>query len=157
MRLFGSRNKSNQTQNKIEAHAQTVETILKAIGIERPEDVRVPIEEGYSWSFKRGSAVIEIYLAEENDNGYLQLLAPIMHLPLHGILPLYRHLLELNLQLTNAALGVHKDVVYVFYERPLDGLDPGEASTIISTIAHYADELDDKLVKEFGGRQYSQV
>jgi len=48
-----------------------------------------------------------------------------------GLLPFYRRLLELNLQLTAAALGVYLDVVYVFSERPLDGMDSKEANSII--------------------------
>jgi hypothetical protein len=80
-----------------------------------------------------------------------------MHLPMSNLLPLYRRLLELNLQLTAAAIGVHLDVVYVFSERPLDGLDGAEANTIINLVSGYADELDDKLVTEFGGRLYAKV
>jgi hypothetical protein len=74
-----------------------------------------------------------------------------------NLLPLYRHLLELNLQLTNAAMGVHLDVVYVFSERPLEGLDAVEANNIITLVATYADDLDDKIVTEFGGRLYSRI
>ena len=81
----------------------------------------------------------------------------MIHLPINGLLPLYRRLLELNLQLTNASIGVYLDVVYVFSERPLEGLDSIEANHIIEIIAHYADELDDKLVSEFGGRLYGRV
>jgi hypothetical protein len=80
-----------------------------------------------------------------------------MHLPMSNLLPLYRRLLELNLQLTAAAIGVHLDVVYVFSERPLDGMDAAEANTIINLVSAYADDLDDKLVTEFGGRLYAKV
>ena len=114
-------------------------------------------EEGYGWSFQRGSAVIEIYVNHQNDIGYLQVLSPIVHLPESNLLPLYRRLLELNLQLTNASLGIYLDVVYVFSERPLEGLDGNEANSIIDLVSAYADDLDDKLVNEFGGRLYAKV
>jgi len=84
-------------------------------------------------------------------------LSPILHLPANGLLPLYRRLLELNLQITNAAFGVHLDVVYVFSERPLEGLDSNEANDMISLVAYYADEWDNLLFNEFGGRLYGQV
>ena len=113
------------------------------------------VESGYAWNFWRGSALIEIYLTPE-DWGYLQVLSPIMHLPQSNLLPLYRRLLELNLEMTNAALGVHEDVVYVFHERLLEGLDAVEADVIVRRLAQYADELDDVLVEEFGGRMYGQ-
>jgi hypothetical protein len=48
-------------------------------------------------------------------------------------------------------------VVYIFSERPLAGLDGNEANFIISQIAGYADDLDNQLVNEFGGRLYSQA
>jgi len=80
-----------------------------------------------------------------------------MHLPSSGLLPLYRRLLELNLQITNAAFAVYLDVVYVFSERPLTGLDAAEADNIINLVAAYADDMDNKLVEEFGGRLYAKV
>ena len=113
------------------------------------------VQAGYGWNFQRGSALIEVYVTQE-ERGYLQVLSPIMHLPQTNLLPLYRKLLELNLQLTNASVGIHQDVVYVFNERPLDGLDPIEADSIIRKLAIYADDFDNTLVEEYGGRMYGQ-
>ncbi len=142
--------------NPLEHHANTVEDILEAVGVD-PIQARLSTEQGFGWNFRRGSAIIEIYVSEQDGRGYLQVLSPIFHLPSTGLLPLYRKLLELNLQLTNASLGVYYDVVYVFNERPLEGLDPGETNNIITLVASYADDLDNQLVSEFGGRLYSQV
>ena len=85
------------------------------------------------------------------------MVAPIIHVPMNNLLALYRRLLELNMSLTNAAIGVYQDVVYIFNERPLAGLDANEANFIISQIAGYADDLDNQLVNEFGGRLYTQT
>jgi hypothetical protein len=156
--LFNRRNQKNQsrtTSQSLEYHANTVEDILDAIGVE-PVQARLDIEMGYGWTFRRGSAVIEIYVSEQDGRGYMQVLSPIMHLPQTGLLPLYRHMLELNLQLTNASLGVYFDVVYVFNERPLEGMDSVEANNVITLVAGYADDLDNTIVNEFGGRLYSQ-
>lgn len=150
--LFGKR--GGPEGDIVEQHARIVEKILATIKVNA---MRLDLEHGYGWTFRVGSAQIEVYIAEQKDRGYLQVLSPIMHLPAGALLPLYRRLLELNLQLTNASLGVHLDVVYVFTERPLDGLDAGEANFIITQIATYADDLDNKLVSEFGGRLYEQV
>lgn len=143
------------TMNPIEKHAAIVEQILAAIEVD-PSKVRMDLEQGYGWSFRRGSAIIEVYVSQQDDRGYLQVLAPIVHLPSTGLLQLYRHLLELNLQLTNASLGVYLDVVYVFNERPLMGLDAVEVNQIITQIAKYADDLDNQLVNEFNARLYQQ-
>jgi hypothetical protein len=149
--MFGRK----QTRTKtLEQHADTVENILEALGIEQTE---LDIENGFGWKFRRGSAMIEIYISEQERRGYLQVISPIMVMPETGLLALYRRLLEYNLQLTNASLGVYQDVVYVFNERPLQGLDIDEADTIITMVSGYADDLDDDLVKEFGGRLYSQI
>lgn len=141
---------------RIQNHVQVVEQILLEIGVD-PAQARMNTADGFGWRFQRGSAAIEIYVTQQEDAGYLQVLAPILHLPMTNLLPLYRHLLELNLQLTTASLGVYLDVVYVFSERPLEGLDAVEANSLISLVAEYADELDDKLVNEFGGRLYGRI
>jgi hypothetical protein len=153
---FRGRNRSPAQKPTLETYAVTVEQILVAIRVD-PTIARMNMEEGFGWSFQRGSAIIEIFVSQQNGVGFLQVLSPIIHLPINGLLPLYRRLLELNLQLTNACLGVYLDVVYVFSERPLDGLDANEANTIITTVASYADDLDDKLVQEFGGRLYGKT
>ena len=140
----------------LESYAATVEQILLTLGVD-PVHSRLNTEGGFGWSFQRGSAVIEVYVSQQEDAGYLQVLSPIMHLPQSGLLALYRRLLELNLQLTNASIGLYLDVVYLFSERPVDGLDANEANSIITLVAGYADELDDKLVAEFGGRLYAKI
>lgn len=80
-----------------------------------------------------------------------------MHLPSDNLVRLYRRLLEYNMQLSGAAFAVYRDVVYVVNERMLEGLDDAEANVMISNVAGFADTLDDKLVREFGGRLYGQV
>ena len=147
----------NQPQaGGLQGYAAVVEQILAAAGVDVTA-ARMATETGFGWTFVRGSATIELYVSEQDGTGYLQVLSPILHLPSNGLLPLYRRLLEMNLQLTNAAIGVHEDKVYLFSERPLEGLDGAEANTIINLVSGYADELDDKLIAEFGGRLYSRI
>lgn len=154
---FRGRNPQNQlAASPLEAYARTVEQILSSIQVDLNR-ARMKTDNGFGWSFQRGSAVIEIFVSEQNGVGYFQVLSPIMHLPINGLLPLYRRLLELNLQMSNACLGLYLDVVYVFSERPLQGMDGNEANDIINLVASYADDFDDKLVSEFGGRLYAKV
>ncbi len=154
-RFFGrGEDKAEEPPDQLDLSLRAVESILAAIGVD-PAAARMEVERGYGWNFQRGSALIEVYLTPE-EQGYLQVLSPIMHLPAGNLLALYRRLLELNLQLTNAALGVHEDVVYLYHERLLAGLDGTEADAIIRRLARYADELDDALAGEFGGRMYGR-
>jgi hypothetical protein len=152
--MFG--NRGRQPTPNLQPYATAVAQILTTLGVD-PQAAAMPLQEGFGWHFKRGSALIEIYIALQEGDGYLQVLSPILHVPPGALLPLYRRLLELNMQLTAASLGLYQDVVYVFHERPLLGMDADEANTIINLVAHYADDLDDKLVTEFGGRLYDRV
>ncbi len=154
-RLFGRGGQSkDETSDALAFSARAVEGILAQIGVDAAA-ARMDVDSGYGWHFLRGSALIEVYVTPE-ERGYLQVLAPIMHLPPGNLLPLYRRMLELNLELTNAALGLHEDVVYLYHERILEGLDASEADVIIRRLARVADELDDALLEEFGGRLYGQ-
>lgn len=154
--VFGRRRPLQDDTPSIETYISTIERTLSSMNID-PKTARRDMESGYGWNFRQGSATIEIYLKEVEEESYLQVLSPILYLPTTNLLPLYRHLLELNMQLTNAALGIYLDVVFVFNERPLKGMDENEARDIIQMIAGYADELDNRLVNEFGGRLYGQV
>lgn len=156
MLSFGGRNKPAPASPSLETYAATVEQILASVGVDLNQ-ARVNAESGFGWNFRRGSASIEIFVSQQNSVGYIQVLSPILHLPINGLLPLYRRLLELNLQMSNACLGVYADVVYVFSERPLEGLDAVEANNLINVVTSYADDLDDRLVSEFGGRLYGKV
>ncbi|HLV37417.1 MAG TPA: YbjN domain-containing protein [Spirillospora sp.] len=147
---------SSQPFNDALARSATmVQQVLVSIGVD-PDQSRLSVNNGYGWNFRYGSAIIEVYIHRNEEGSYFQVLSPIIHLPQGGLLPLYRRMLELNLQLTNAALGVYHDTVYVFSERPLDGLDPVEVNSTISRVAAYADDLDNRLVAEFGGRLYAR-
>jgi hypothetical protein len=49
----------------LEAYAGAVEQILPAVGID-PLTARMNIEGGYGWGFQRGSAVIEVYVSQQD-------------------------------------------------------------------------------------------
>jgi hypothetical protein len=148
--------KSAANQKSLNDYAHTVESILLSLNID-PKQAKLKTDDGFGWNFQWGSATIEVYVREHDGKGYFQVLSPIMHLPGSGLLQLYRRLLELNLQLTTASIGIYYDVVYIFSERMLEGLDSVEAQHTIGLVAAYADELDNQLVSEFGGRLFSQA
>lgn len=150
------RNWGNKGPRSLADYAKLIESVLYDFKVD-VESSRIRIDTGYGWRFKRGSAVVEVNIVQQDGRDYLQVMSPIMYLPPTGLLPLYRRLLEYNMQLTNAALGVFQDVVYVFHERPLQDLDASEAQAVIVLVANYADDLDNGLVNEYGGRLYSQI
>lgn len=150
------RNQTDTQNITLIQHAATVDNILQGLGI-NPGSAQIPTANGYGWRFQWGTATIEIYISVHDQYQYFQVLAPIITLPTSNLLPFYRRMLELNLQLTNASFGVYQDIVFIFSERQLQGLDQNEAEFLITMVAQYADQFDDDLVNEFGGRLYSQV
>ena len=54
-----------------------------------------------------------------------------------------------SLALSGAAFAIYRDVVYVVHERALAGLDDSEAHEMISTVAAFADQLDDASRERF--------
>lgn len=154
--MFNRDKPKPQPASRLTDSVSRVQAVLHEIGV-NPDQARMATTDGYGWNFQRGSALIEIYVVEQAGSGSLKVLSPIMHLPSSGLLPLYRRLLDLNLSLSNAAFGVYADVVYVFSERPLAGLDTEEIGHIVEQVASCADEYDNLLVGEFGGRLYTRV
>ena len=132
-----------------------IDTVLKELNID-VNTSRLTVDNGYGWRFKRGSVQINVMLTQGEDRSYFQVYAPILYLPARGILAMYRRMLEMNLKLTSASLGLYNDTVYVFSERYLLGLDPEEAKALIANVGQYADELDNKLASEFGARMFLQ-
>lgn len=147
-----------QPPGPLAGYAQMIDDVLQQqFGI-APQQARQPTsDQEYGWRFTSGSALVEVYLIRVQDRTYMQVLSPLFHLPMTNLIGLYRKMLELNLTLTNAALGVFADIVYVFYERPTEGLGPEETVNIITLVTGYADRYDNLLVNEFGGRLYGQA
>jgi hypothetical protein len=149
-------NRGRQQPNNREQVAAYVERILHDAQID-PVSSRMTNLEGLGWQFIWGSAQIEVYINAKDNRDYFQVLSPIMIIPQSSLLPFYRRLLELNMLIPNLTFGIYGDTVYLFSERPMEGLDMGEAYDLIRAIASNADEWDNQLVNEFGGRLYRQV
>jgi hypothetical protein len=152
MGLF-SRKKTTD-EGDIKESVKLIRDVLSKIGINGTPQ---PIDggKGFGWVLQRGSAVVYVMINDVNGKGYFKVVSPIIYLPAENLLPFYRAILEINMELTSAALGVQEDKICVVSERSIAGLDSVEADEIIKRVAYYADELDNKLVSEFGGRLFS--
>lgn len=152
MGLFSRKKKTDV--GDIKGSVKIIRDVLAKIGISGSPQ---PIDggKGFGWILQRGSAVVYVMINEIDGKGFFKVVSPIIYLPTENLLPLYRTILEINMDLTNAALGVQEDKICVVSERSVAGLDAVEAEEIIKRVAYYADELDNKLVSEFGGRLFS--
>ncbi len=150
-------NRGRRPQASGREHAvQLVEQVLRTAGVD-PAASRIPVQDGFGWRFTYGSAQVEVYITTKQETDYLQVVCPVMYLPHHGLLAFYRRLLELNMIVPNIRFGVYGDIVYLYAERTLAGLDLQETHEIISTLTRNADEYDNRLVAEFGGRLFLHV
>lgn len=132
-----------------------IENILSMIDI-NPHQARAHSHEGFCWLFEWGSVTVEVNVVERGAQGFFQVSAPLVHIPQdERQLPLLQALLARNMEMTSAALAVYENVVYVFSERQLEGLDATEARSIITYVASYADDMDNWLVDSFGATFYS--
>jgi len=133
-----------------------VERVLREMGVDVAQ-ARVPADEGVGWVVRRGSAIVFVHLFEEDGRGYLKLLAPIVELPEGDVTALLRRCLELNLAMVSASLTLRDDQLCVVSERSTTDLSHEEIEELVKRLTFYADELDNRLVAEYGGRLWSET
>ena len=110
--------------------------------------------DGFEEPIERGSATGSVRVVK--DPGHSESLVvvrlSIMKVPEAASGVFYERLLELNhASLGRAAFSVDDDgVVFLTAGRPVTDLDPGELIDLILWTSEYADELDDRLLAEFG-------
>ncbi len=111
--------------------------------------------EGCGWWLVEGSAKVYIFVQDSPNGALLRITSPIILLPAGNREPIYRHLLDLNTNLTNCALATHEDIVLVVAQRPTLGLIQDEFDELIWSVAYVADLLDNKLAAKFGVKLYT--
>jgi hypothetical protein len=102
---------------------------------------------------RKGSASVGINVLE--DHGVLLLVAPVMPVPRAATETLYRRLLELSFLTTSDAafaIDTERDEIVVRALRRLSGLDYEEFEDLLETVGKVADQWDNVLQAEFGGR-----
>jgi hypothetical protein len=152
MGWFGTTNVEVK-ERTIQDCIKMIENFFRKIGL-NPNEQRIPDRGTYGWFVSRGSAVIFILLNKNDGMTTVRIVSPILYLPQERILPFYRRCLEINMGLLNCAFGVTKDKIALVSERPILGLDPEELEGTIAYLSSVADELDDKLGREFKAKLY---
>ncbi len=104
--------------------------------------------------FTLGSAEGRAGAIEVEGSIYLRVEALVMSMPSDKelILPLMREMLALNLSLSGPArLGIKDDQVYAALLYPVKALHDDDYATMIHWTMALADQLDDGLIKKYGG------
>ena len=109
---------------------------------------------GFEEPIQRGSATGFVRVVQESEDAESLVVVrlSIVRVPESADVAFYQRLLELNHATHGrAALSVGADgVVSLTAGRPVADLDEGELIDLILWTSEYADDLDDKLLAEFG-------
>ncbi len=128
----------------------SVEAALRSLG-QDPAPARSSDSAKPSWIVQAGPLQILISIDPLDSEGAVRWVCPLLLMPTRDLLPFYRKLLEINLRLTGATLGLSKDVVYLVNSHPHAGLTPTEIRAAIQQIGGYGEALVEVLIAEFSG------
>ena len=109
-------------------------------------------EQDVSWSLEFSGISLAIMIQETEDEfaDCMSIVAWLVTLPNHNLLPFYRRLLRMNSGLTgNALCLLEPDQVVLRHSRPLLGLEGREITDTIQNIITRASALIDIFVEEF--------
>jgi hypothetical protein len=129
---------------------QMVETIISKLGVD-PAICRG--ENPGQWSLKKGSASVwvDVWKLQDEDYGYIQIMAPICEFPVNGREIFMNEVLEINHNLYGVGFTKYKEWLYLKGIRELDGLDEAEATALFNRIGNYSDEYDDYFKNKYFG------
>lgn len=152
MGLFGL---TFRSQGAMPDTIELVQKYLRTISVD-PDSNAVDASEGIGWWIRRGSAVIYLFILEEKKGPIIKITSPILHFPDSNREAFFLRLLEINSDLNECCLCAFQEIVLLSAQRPTAGLDFDELSYIISYMARTADDLDDKLAREFRAMPYTE-
>lgn len=156
MGIFRSKKKKTDQPITLKVCVAMIEEVLKTVGL-NPSDQRMPNQKSPGWYVQRGSAVIYIFLIQNEKIPSVRFVSPILFLPEDLIMPFYRRCLEINMELMNCALAATNDQIALVSERPFNNnLDVDQIVYLLHYISAVADDIDDKLAKEFKAAMYIQ-
>ena len=138
----------------------TVEQIIREFGVD-PAICRG--QEVGQWNLKLGSASVWVDVWQSKDEqgnlidaGYLQVMAPVVDVPVENQHLFCRELLEINHRLYGVGFTIHGNTAYIKAIRELEGLDKSEITATLNRVGIYADDYDDQLKAKYfpvsGGR-----
>lgn len=142
---------ANQRETNLASTVSLVEQALTELG-HAISKLDVP-GATQAWRITKGSATTRVTIVPHNAFPHLRVSAIVMTLDERvdrGAL--FAHLLERNAHLCGAAFATDGDQVLLVSERSTLDLDHSEVLDILERVSTYADEHDDALVAQFGGR-----
>jgi len=151
--MLFSQNKTSQGTLNEAIHM--VETYFRHRGL-NPDNFKVQGSAENGWWIHEGSAEVYIIVQSGNEEigTVLRISSPLVYIPETNREGLYRHLLELNNNLSSCALSIYNDLILVVSQRPTLGLSQEEMDELVWNAAYVADLLDNKIAEQFGAKLY---
>ena len=151
MGLFGTEKVSKKLTDEV---VGMVETYYRHRGLDHRQ-YELQGSEGCGWWLTEGSAKIYIFVQESPSGPLVRITSPLVYIPATNLEAFYRHLLDLNANLTNCALSTHENIVLAVAQRPTMGISQPELEELVWNVAYVADLLDNKLAEQFGLQLYA--
>ena len=151
MGLFGTEKISKRLTDEV---VGMVETYYRHRGLDHKQH-ELQGSEGCGWWLTEGSAKVYIFVQESPSGALIRITAPLVYIPDNNLEVFYRHLLDLNTNLTNCALSTHENIVLAVSQRPTLGMCQAELEELVWNVAYVADLLDNKLADEFKLQLYA--
>ena len=123
---------------------QQVSQLLGVEKLQVDQDGDIPIRSGSSVTFAR--------LLDGPTGPMFRVFSPLL-LDIKGSPELLGKLNELNSGAPYVRFFWTNDAVYCAADLKADTLDPGEIKNVLDAVTWHADQFDDALKKEFGGRR----
>jgi hypothetical protein len=150
MTLFGVHKAAHGTIQEV---SSMVNNYYNGRGLQA-KDHEIAGAEGCGWWLKEGTARVYIFVQDAPGGPVLRITSPINYVPEQNQTAFYRHLLDINANLTCCALATSENTVIVVAQRHTAQLDQEELDDMVWNVAYVADLLEQKLVTEFGARQF---
>jgi len=126
----------------IEHYYEIVDNCIKRLGV---DPAICKGDKPGQWDLKKGSASvwIDVWKKENEDYGYMQIMAPISEIPATNKEAFYQEVLEINHDLYGVGMTKFENWIYIKMIRELEDLSEEEAFAMFNRIGNYADQYDD--------------
>jgi hypothetical protein len=141
---------ANQRESNLASTVGLVEEVLSELGHD-PAATRAGATN--AWQVRKGSALTTVSLVDRTEFTHLRVCSTVM--TVDGKVDraaLNAHLLALNGSLCGAAFATEGEHILLLAERSTLDLDRSEVRELIKRVTTYADDHDDALVAQFGGK-----
>ncbi|HEY5920703.1 MAG TPA: YbjN domain-containing protein [Kofleriaceae bacterium] len=144
---------ANQRESNLASTVALVEAVLGELGHDAASSRHAGSGALHAWQVHKGSALTTVSLVDRTEFTHLRVCSTVMTIDGKVDRPaLNAHLLALNGSLCGAAFATEGEHILLVAERSTLDLDRSEVRELIKRVTMYADDHDDALVAQFGGK-----